>query len=510
MKIRNICVLIICTFISLPAYSANVWVNDLRNLFLSNNAIIYAINMRTFAAQDTNENGIIDEDEEGGNFLNAIGRLDEIQSMGINTLHVLPIMEVGKTHALGTAGSLYAAASFNKLNPQLKSRRSVLTVENQAMKFINEAHRRGIRVIIDVPAFGSHDLFANRPELFLKDKSGNPIIPKEWKDIIAFDAGSESDVNQNVYNLYKEFVDYVMTLGADGIRADVAQSKPAAFWKGLINYSRSKDPQFLWLAEASQDWKVSYAPGTTLTPYNKLLEAGFDGFYGNFFGFRHWKTASEFMNNVKFAISQKNKYTNPKSVIGSFATHDEPSPMIVNGIMYCEMIIWLNSTLPLNAYYVDGFPTGDTYTYRYANQEARSTSTDDHKYYVHKGQIDIFNFSRKPGGYEEELLKSFTYGNAFKKTLSNVITNGRMIELKTNNSEVFAYAISYDKTTIIVYGNMNFREINDAVIKAHNFKPDMMVIPIKILDAPIVGHGTFKIKLEPGEIQVLLIDDLEM
>jgi len=101
----------------------NVWVNDLRSLFLSNNAIIYVINMRTFGAQDINKDGIIDvsEGEESGNFLNAISRLDELQAMGINTLHVMPIMSVGKTKALGTAGSLYAASSFNQLNPQLKS-----------------------------------------------------------------------------------------------------------------------------------------------------------------------------------------------------------------------------------------------------------------------------------------------------------------------------------------------------------------------------------------------------
>ena len=113
--------------------ASNVWLNDLRSLFLSNNAIILAVNLRTFAAQDTNKNGIIDEDEESGNFLNAIGRLDEISAQGINTLHILPIMELGKTKALGTAGSLYAPASFNKLNPQLKSKRSALSVEDQAL-----------------------------------------------------------------------------------------------------------------------------------------------------------------------------------------------------------------------------------------------------------------------------------------------------------------------------------------------------------------------------------------
>ena len=56
------------------AYSADVWVNDLRKMFLKHSAIIYEINLRTFAAQDINKNGIIefDEGEESGTFLNAI------------------------------------------------------------------------------------------------------------------------------------------------------------------------------------------------------------------------------------------------------------------------------------------------------------------------------------------------------------------------------------------------------------------------------------------------------
>ena len=66
----TICVISIT---SLNCLADNVWINDLRNLFLTNNAIIYAINMRTFGAQDVNKDGIIDEQgEESGNFLNAI------------------------------------------------------------------------------------------------------------------------------------------------------------------------------------------------------------------------------------------------------------------------------------------------------------------------------------------------------------------------------------------------------------------------------------------------------
>ena len=285
----TICVISIT---SLNCLADNVWINDLRNLFLTNNAIIYAINMRTFGAQDVNKDGIIDEQgEESGNFLNAISRLDELQALGINTLHVLPIMELGKTKALGSAGSLYAPSSFNKLNPQLKSQRSALSLEEQAVKFINEAHKRGIRVMVDLPACGSYDLYMKRPELFVKDTSGQAIIPADWTDVRLFNSGNENSINPSVYNLYKEYVDYVIKLGVDGIRADVAHSKPALFWKELIDYSRRKDPQFMWLAESSDSWNTAVSPYAVYTPYDKLLQAGFDGFYGSYFNMKDWRKA---------------------------------------------------------------------------------------------------------------------------------------------------------------------------------------------------------------------------
>ena len=152
-----ICVLAVFVLAQSVSFAAaKPWVNDLRTMFLSNAAIIYELNIRTFNAKDTNGNGIIDisEGEESGNFLNAIERLNELGSLGINTIHVQPVTPVGKTKAIGTAGSIYAASSFDTLNPQLKSEDSALSLEDQARKFINEAHKRGIRVIIDLPACG--------------------------------------------------------------------------------------------------------------------------------------------------------------------------------------------------------------------------------------------------------------------------------------------------------------------------------------------------------------------
>ncbi len=504
--------LVLMLFTYQSGFCADVWVNDLRNLFLNNSAIIYEINLRTFGAVDTNKNGIIDfdEGEESGTFLNAISRLDSLVQKGINTIHVMPVTPVGKTKALGTAGSLYAALSFDSLNPQLASRQSALSVQDQARKFIAEAHKRKIRVILDLPSCGSYDLYMQRPELFVKDKSGQPVVPADWTDVRLLNAGNETAVNKDVYNLFKGFVDMALELGVDGIRADVATNKPAKFWKDLITYSRTKDPQFLWLAEASESWTEPVSPYAVFTPYNKLLEAGFDGYYGSYFNLKNIKTGKELINLIEQTNTNLAGYSEHKAVIGSFSTHDELSPILISGKRYSEMIVWLNTTLPVNSYFVDGFDTCDNYIYLWANKKAPNTYTDDDYYFAHRGKIDIFNFSRQPGGKDKGLPLTFAVANNLKKQFISVINNGKFVPLKTSNPSVFAYAVTYKEKSIVVTGNLNFRNISDTVVYIPHFSVDCDVIPIKIEDSPIAQRGSFKVTLNPGETQVLLLNNLEI
>ena len=236
---------VICS--SMPAFSAlqnGVFVNDARTLFLQNKAIILAINIRTFNAQDKDNNDIVEPEkgEISGNFINAVDRLDEIKSQGINTIHLLPITPVGKVKAIGTAGSLYAISDFTSLNPQLDDKSNDLSVFDEAKLFIKECHKRDIKVIVDLPSCGSYDLYLSKPSLFLTDSSGQPIIPADWTDVRVFKTeNSDGSINDDVYNLYKQYVVMVQKLGADGIRADVATSKSYDFWKNLISFARKND-----------------------------------------------------------------------------------------------------------------------------------------------------------------------------------------------------------------------------------------------------------------------------
>lgn len=514
MKLLNkFLTLAVCVIFSVQcAYSTDVWVNDLKKLFTANSTVIYEINLRTFGANDIDKNGIIDFDsaEESGNFLNAIPRLDELAQKGINTIHVMPITPVGKTKALGTAGSLYASSSFSTINPQLVSKKSKMSAKAQASKFIDEAHKRNIRVIIDLPSCGSYDLYLERPELFVKDKSGQPVIPSDWTDVRLLNSGTELAINADVYNVFKDFVDMVINLGADGIRADVATSKPAKFWSDLIEYSHKKDPQFLWLAEASESWTEPVSSFAVFTPYDKLLEAGFDGYYGSYFKFKDLKKGKDLISLIQNTNSNLSKYSQPKAVIGSFTTHDEMSPILINGTKLSNMIVWLNATLPVNSYFVDGFDTGDNYMYLWANKEAFKTFTDDDNYFVHRGKLDIFNFSRRPGGNNTDLLSSFVLANFAKRQFIPMINNGKFVHLKTTNPSSFAYAYGYKGQSLLVIGNLDFYSNIDTNVIIPKLNKNNDIIPVTAESVPTIKKGVLINPLNAGEIQVFIINNLEV
>ena len=430
--------------------------NDLRTLFLNNKARICAINIRTFNAQDINGNEIIDEGEECGNFLNAVERLDEIKDLGFNTLHVLPITPIGRLKALGTAGSVYSAADFWSINPQLVDKNSELNDIEQTRRFVEECHKRNIRVIIDLPSCGAYDLFLTHPELFIKDSRQCSIVPTDWTDVRLLNVGTDKKLNQDVLDTHKKFVDLVLKIGADGIRADVATIKPFTFWQEIIKYTRSKDPEFMFLAEASDSWREPPSLYAVFTPYDKLLQAGFDGYYGSFFNLKDWN-AEQFMEHIKFNKKLLDSYKAPKSVILSFSTHDEVSPVLLHGENFSIMISWLNATLPFNAYCIDGFFNGDAYLYSWANTKAENSETDDYSYFVHRGKLDIFNFSRKPGGENENILNNFKKAFEFRIKNSDLITKGEFLELKTDNEKVFAFERNYKNQSVIVIGNLDFK-----------------------------------------------------
>ncbi|MBP7211817.1 hypothetical protein KBA27_03190 [bacterium] len=505
--------LVICIFSMLifanRACAEDYWVNDAVSLFKANRATIYELNIRTFGAKDLDNDGIIDETkgEARGTFINAISHLDELTKLGINTIHLLPITPVGKVKALGTAGSLYSASDFDRINPQLVDKFSNLSDTEQAKLFIAECHRRKIRVLIDLPACGAYDLYLKHPEFFVTDSNNKPIVPSDWTDVRLLNSGSETEINQDVYTLYTQFVDMVIDLGADGIRADVAPLKTSLFWKKLIRETKAKDPQFLFLAEAYNNnaERISeYAPQTS---YEKLLNAGFDSYYSNFSEIKNWTTPKELYDCIKFNMNLQKKYNYQKSVISSFSTHDEVSPILLHGTPFSIMIEWLSATLPFNQYFTDGFPSGDPYLYPWANKKASKSFTDDDYYFLHRGKLDIFNFSKKPGGKNTEIYNNFEFAQKFRFLSGSAMQKSGFKILRTSDSHVFAYK-RYDTTsTLIVTGNLDFsNSYNKVKIFAPGINKDMTFIPLHSLNMPFVTKGKVTVDLFPGDIQVFYLE----
>jgi len=513
MKLKNfIYMIFILAFSINNAYSQeNSSLNqNLREMFQNNQAVIYSINIRSFNADDKNGNGIIDfsQGETSGSFINAIDRLDELKESGINTIHLLPITPVGKIKALGTAGSLYAMSDFTSLNLQLADSQSELSLKNQAKSFFDECHKRNIKVIVDLPSCGSYDLFLNRPDLFVTDSENNAVTPSDWTDVRLFKVpNDESLMKSDIFILHKMFINYMISLGADGIRADVATIKPYIFWKELIKYARSKKDGFLFLAEASENWTEPASDKAYFTDYKKLLEAGFDGYYGNYFDLQNWKTMDKLTESVLNRQKILNKYSDKKSVIGSFETHDVISPLLVGGENFSKIIIWLNATLPLNPYYVDGFLQADDYIYDYSNKRAAETYTDDEYYYVHQGQIDIFNFSRKPMGETDVLLKEQKHAMDLRNKYSDQITKGSFVPLHTDNNKIFAYQRIYNNKSVAVIINRNSANSENVKIRLKNVNKKSKINFIKDTNDKNLSKSTITIKLKPAQIVILTVDN---
>jgi len=447
--------------------SAKEYVNDLATLFTNNEAIIYEINMRSFNANDKNGNGIIEFElgETSGTFLNAIDRLDELQNYGVNAIHLLPINPVGKLRAKGTAGCVYAMTDIHGIDPNLFDKKSKLSPKEQAKKFVDECHKRNIRVFADIPACGSYEMTKLRPELFLHDEKGEPIVPSNWSDVCLFKVWNENGkINQQLIDEHKMYVDMLMEIGIDGIRADVARIKPKEFWVPVIKYAKAKDPEFMFLAEVWEDYKKPPSPYVDITGYKQLLKAGFDGYYGSCINFLQIKDAKRFKN--LFTYVSKKRYGKRKAIIGCFGGHDSKSPYLTSE-NYAQAIMYMNATLPLNPYYLDGFATGDTYMYPYNGKVAKKTYTDSDVYYAHEGQIDIFNYSRRPGGNNKKMAKLLKETIQFRKDLGKIATHGKMNMLKSSNESVIAYERSYGNEGVIVAVNIDQKNKSFAYIQVN-------------------------------------------
>ena len=448
-----------------------VWNNNLRTLFKNNEAVIMGIIPRTFNAKDLSGNQLIRGNDIQGTFNNAVERLDELKNLGINTLHVLPIHPPGVENAMGTAGSLYSPADFLKIDPALDDKNDPRPVEEELKSFINEAHKRGIHVVLDLPSCASFDMFNARPELMAFERNGLAKTPQGWNDIRMFNPWkdeSKKELNPDLVDLHKKYVDMCVDFGFDGIRSDVARTKPTQFWDIIIPYSRSKDPEFAWLAESYTYEDASPQLNMNYDRPEDCLRAGFDSYYGQYHIFHEWTKASELIDYVKENLNMTQNLDKGKSLIGSFGTHDDQSLMFHGGANFVNLVSGLQATLPMtNPYFMDGYQSGDYYMYDFEGQTDPQTNTNTHDCTVHSGRPDIFNFSRPLIGKNPEIGTFLSSAMKMRNDYKDVITKGSFIPLKVDNNpddQIIAFARHYNGKTLLVVANRNIETQQKGVI----------------------------------------------
>ena len=122
------------------------------------------------------------------NFEGVVYDLDRIKSLGVDILYLLPIHPIGQKNKKGTLGCPYSIQNYRLINEDLGG-------VNEFVKLINEAHSRGLKVMIDVVYnHTSKDsyLLKKHPEWFYKNKQGefaNRV--GDWWDVTDLDYSSK-------------------------------------------------------------------------------------------------------------------------------------------------------------------------------------------------------------------------------------------------------------------------------------------------------------------------------
>ena len=167
----------------------------------SKEAVVYNVFVRFCTAYDHNQDGIIGQHtgditlndqgvRETGTFLKTIAILPYLKSLGINTIHLLPITKIGIEGRKGDLGSPYAIKNPYEIDPLLADPIVNLPVDDQYKALIEAAHRLGIRIVQEFifrTASIDSDWSMTNPEWFYWIKKGVKYGPPKF---------SKSELNQ--------------------------------------------------------------------------------------------------------------------------------------------------------------------------------------------------------------------------------------------------------------------------------------------------------------------------
>ena len=202
----------------MTARATRPWVRD---------GVIYQIFPRDFSSE--------------GNFKGVTAQLDRLKDLGVTILWLMPIHPIGQEKKKGTIGSPYAVQDYYAINPDYGTKDDLKTL-------ITEAHRRGLKVIIDIVANHTawDSVLMKHPDWYKHDAKGNITYPYDWYDIAALNYASPG-----LRSYMTEMLKYwIREFDLDGFRCDVAGEVPTDFWEHARAELDKIKPDMFMLAEA--------------------------------------------------------------------------------------------------------------------------------------------------------------------------------------------------------------------------------------------------------------------
>ncbi len=218
---------------------------------------------------ETPEYGVVDgrawaTDFFGGNFRGIVAKLDYLKELNVSAIYLNPIFMAESNHR-------YDTADYHKIDPMLGT-------EKDFENFCNEAHKRGIKIVLDgvFSHTGSRSVYFDKKGEFGGGAfSDENSIYKSWYNFHA-DGGYDSwwgidtlpAVNEN--NPY--YIDFMATgensvlrhwlrLGADGFRLDVADELPDEFIEIVRKVIKEEKKDAILIGEVWEDAsnKIAYS-----------------------------------------------------------------------------------------------------------------------------------------------------------------------------------------------------------------------------------------------------------
>ena len=194
------------------------------------NTVVYEMNVRQYTPE--------------GTFAAAQRELPRLQELGVDVVWLMPIYPIGVEGRKGSLGSYYAIKDYTDINPEFGT---LADFDN----FLAEAHRLGLKVIIDwVANHTSPDarwVTESPASWYERDEKGNLTYTADWSDTANLNYADEDMVKA-----MQEAMLFWLKRGVDGFRCDMACEVPLTFWEQTIEVLKGECPDLFMLAEGEE------------------------------------------------------------------------------------------------------------------------------------------------------------------------------------------------------------------------------------------------------------------